>query len=160
METEMWQKVSSELGNAKFDHLGHVYVVGRDSLRGKELSFRVDRMRSVALTDERFETPRGFNVQRYRRSDLYRPGPSDVTVRVRFEPAAARYVREVSPSAEIREKPKGALERTIRTDSLRWVADWVLSHGENAEIRGPAVARSEIRGVLDDWLAFYKANPK
>jgi proteasome accessory factor C len=142
------------------DHLGQIYLIGRDSLRGRELSFRVDRIRSVQLTDKRFEKPRGFNAQRYRRPELYRPSPTDESVRVRFGPVAARYVREMSPSSELKERAEGAVERTFKTDSLRWAIDWTLLHGDEAEVLGPAGARAEAKQVLDDWLGFYARHPK
>ncbi len=145
---------------ALIDHLGQVYVVGRDSLRSKELSFRVDRIRSVTLTDKTFEKPRSFNAQRYRRSDFYRPSPNDDTVRVKFAEAAARYVRELGPATEIKEKAGGAIERHVRTDSHRWVVDWSLQHGDNAEVTGPPKARREVKAVLDEWLGFYEKHKK
>ena len=140
---------------AIIDHLGQFYLVGKDSLRGRELSFRVDRIRSVQLTPKTFEKPRTFNAQRYRRAEFYRPGPSDQTVKVRFAPRAARYVREMGPSSELVERANGAVERNVRTDSLRWVVDWTLQHGDDAEVKG-TVARKEMRKVLDDWLALYE----
>ena len=54
----------------------------------------------------------------------------------------------------------GSVERTLRTDSLRWVVDSMLQYGENAEVAGPAAARAEMSSVLDDWLDFYKQHPK
>jgi proteasome accessory factor C len=145
---------------ALIDHLGHFYLVGRDSMRGRELSFRVDRMRSVEPMEKRFDKPRTFSAQRYRRAEFYRPGPGDKNVRVRFGPGAARYVREMRPASEISEKASGGVECNVRTDSLRWVVDWSLHHGDEAEILGPASARAEARKVLGDWLEYYKANPK
>jgi proteasome accessory factor C len=141
---------------ALIDHLGHVYLVGRDSLRGRELTFRIDRMREVVLTDRKFEKPRSFNAQRYRRPDFYRPGSGDVEVRVRFGPAAARRIREMSPAAEIDERQGGFVERRVRTDSLRWVVDWALQHGDAAEVKGPPAALAEMRAVLDRWLGCYR----
>jgi len=141
---------------ALIDHLGHFYLIARDSVRGKEISFRIDRIRSVALTDRRFEKPAGFSAQRYRKPELYKPASTDAVVRVRFAPEAAPYVREVSPPAELTERSNGALERAVRTDSLRWVVDFALQHGAHAEILGPAEARAETRAVLDAWLALYR----
>lgn len=145
---------------AVIDHLGHFYLIGRDSMRGRELSFRIDRIRSVEMTDKSFEKPASFSAQRYRRPDFYRAGPSDTTVRVRFGPKAARYVRETSPPGEIQERANGSVERAVRTDSLRWVIDWALQHGEEAEVLGPAAARREAREVLDAWIEYYKRNSK
>ena len=142
------------------DHLGQFYLVGRDDLRGRELSFRVDRMRSVAATDTPFERPASFSVQRYRRSEFYRPGAGDLVAQVRFQPPAARFVREISQPGEIRELANGGVERSVRTDSLRWVVDWTLQHGDEAEIVGPAPARAEIRNTLDDWIARYGKAPR
>jgi proteasome accessory factor C len=145
---------------AIIDHLGNFYLIGRGSSRGRELSFRVDRIRSVTLTDQTFDKPRNFNAQRYRRSDFYRPGPSDKKVRIRVQPSVARYVRETRPTSEIKERSDGGLECGLRTDSLRWSVDYALQHGDAAEIVGPAPARAETCQVLDDWLAFYEANRK
>ncbi|MHC4956582.1 MAG: helix-turn-helix transcriptional regulator [Planctomycetota bacterium] len=142
------------------EHLGNFYLVGRDSIRARELSFRVDRIRDVALTGQTFEKPRSFNAQRYRRPDFYRPGQKDAVIKVRFGEPVARYVREMSPPAEITEKPKGAIERALRSDSLRWVVDWSLLHGDEAEIVGPKEARAEAKRVTDEWLAFYKKHTK
>jgi hypothetical protein len=61
----------------------------------------------------------------------------------------------MGPSAEIDEKPGGVIERRVRTDSLRWVVDWALQHGDAAEVKGPPTARAEMRAVLDQWLSFY-----
>jgi proteasome accessory factor C len=140
---------------AILDHLGQFYLVGHDELRGKELSFRVDRIRDAKLLDARFERPRSFSLARWRRADFYRPGPGDLTVQVRFKPAAARFVREISQPSEIRELPDGGVERSVRTDSVRWVVDWTLQHGDEAEIVGPEPARAAMREALDAWLACY-----
>ena len=145
---------------AIIEHLGNFYLVGRDSVRTRELSFRVDRIQTVRLLDEKFEKPKSFNAQRYRRAEFYRPGQKDMVVKVRFGAPVARYIREMSPPVELTEKPKGALERALRTDSLRWVVDWSLQHGDEAEIIGPKEARVEAKAAIDDWLAFYKKNTK
>jgi proteasome accessory factor C len=145
---------------ALLEHLGNFYVVGRDSMRGKELSFRVDRIREVTISDRTFEKPASFNTQRYRRAEFYRPSTKDMVVKVRFAAAVSRYIREMSPLSEITEKPKGAVERALRTSSLRWVVDWALQHGNDAEIAGPKPAREESRRVCEEWLEFYKKHTK
>ncbi|MCZ6574254.1 MAG: WYL domain-containing protein [Planctomycetota bacterium] len=145
---------------ALIDRSGQYYLIGRDDFRKKELHFRIDRMRSIQLTDATFERPASFQAQRYRRSEMYRPGPKDTAVRVRFAPEAVRFVREASPPEELKERKDGSLERTLRTDSLRWVVDSMLQYGHNAEIVGPAAARAEMRSLLEAWLDFYKRNPK
>jgi len=145
---------------AVVEHLGNFYLVGRDSLRAREIPFRIDRIREVKTTGATFEKPKNFNVQRYRRAEFYRPSPKDMTVKVKFSGSGARYLREMSPPAELTEKPKGAVERALRTDSLRWVVDWSLQHGNEAEITGPKDARAEAKTVIDDWLGFYKKHTK
>jgi len=146
--------------DALLEHLGSFYLVGKDSLRGRELAFRIDRMRTVSLTTETFDKPRSFNAQRYRRPDFYRPSAKDMTVRVKFGAPVARYVREMSPPPEITEKPKGAVERALKTDSLRWVVDWALQHGDEAEITGPKAAQEEAGRVIEEWLEFYAKHTK
>jgi len=145
---------------ALLDRLGHYYVIGRDSQRGKELSFRVDRMRSVQPTGKTFEKPRGFNPQRYRKPDLYKPSSSDIAVKARLSPDAARFAQEDGFASDIKEKANGGAEITVRTDEPRWIVDWALQYGPHAEITGPKRAREEMANVLDEWLAFYKRHTK
>ena len=81
------------------EHLGRFYLVGKDSVRNREIVFRVDRIRELKVTAETFRRPRSFSAQRYRRPDFYRPGPGDAVVRVRYGPGAASIAREVSAQA-------------------------------------------------------------
>ncbi|MEE8106216.1 MAG: WYL domain-containing protein [Planctomycetota bacterium] len=145
---------------ALLDHLGTFYLIARDSLRQKELKFRVDRIREAELLETTFERPRGFSAQRYRRAEIYKPGPGDRAVRVHFASGGARFVREISSPGELKNRADGGVERTVRTENNRWVVDWSLSYGDQAEIVGPPMVRKEAKSVIDDWLAFYKANPK
>ncbi len=145
---------------ALLDRLGRYYVIGRDSQRGKELSFRVDRMRSVTPTGKTFEKPKSFNPQRYRKPDLYRPSSSDIAVKAKLSPDAARFAQEGGFASDIKQKASGAAEVTVRTDVARWIVDWALQFGMQAEVTGPKSAREEMKGVLDDWQAFYDAHKR
>ena len=51
------------------DHRGVWYVIAKDDERGRELPFRVDRIREVTLTDREYLVPDDFTTARYRREE-------------------------------------------------------------------------------------------
>src|SRR5438552_3911 len=66
------------------DHRGVWYVVAMDRQRGKELPFRVDRIREATLTEEEYLVPDEFTAERYRREEMYEDSGEEAPVRVRF----------------------------------------------------------------------------
>lgn len=114
-----------------FAQLGAWYVAAWDDRAADERLFRIDRIRGVRPTGERFE-PRG--LQGLGR-DLYSPGEADIRARVRLRPAA-RWVAEyyhVEDAAEA----DGALEVTIPTGDLAWLSKLLLRLGADAEVSEP-----------------------
>src|SRR3990172_1140914 len=68
-----------------FAALGNWYVSGHCRLAGAERVFRIDRVRSVVDTGERFRPPAQPPAPTIR----YTPGPEDVTARIHLSPRAA-----------------------------------------------------------------------
>lgn len=104
--------------------------------------FRVDRMQDLAVLDGTFEP------QPTRRAHVPNPAersgePGQGEVRVRFSPAAAPYVTERF-GAQARPLEGGAVEVRVSGDSERWLTQWVLSFGGEAEVLGPDWARRAV----------------
>jgi predicted DNA-binding transcriptional regulator YafY len=73
-------------------------------------------------------------------------GPAK-TVRLRFAPKAARYVREKKswhPTQKFQEHPDGSLTMTFRVNQLLEVKRWVLSWGADCEVLRPNVLQAEV----------------
>ena len=118
-----------------FNHRGLWYLQGWDLGRGSARLFRLDRMTGIAPTDRRF-SPRAMPPARV-------PDPAERgEVRVRFTARAAPYQRERF-GGEARELTDGGVEVKVIGDE-RWLVQWVLSFGGEAEVVEPAWAREAV----------------
>ena len=118
-----------------FNHRGLWYVHGWDLGRDSERLFRLDRMTGIVLGDRRF-SPRSMSPARV-------PDPAERgEVRVRFTAQAAPYQRERF-GGEARELTDGGVEVKVIGDE-RWLVQWVLSFGGEAEVVEPAWAREAV----------------
>lgn len=83
--------------------------------------------------------------------------PDFHTVRIRFTPVVAPYIRERQwhPAQAIREQRDGGLVLEFKTNHLNEVKDWVLSWGPGAKILAPAVLAEKIAGDLRSALKNY-----
>jgi proteasome accessory factor C len=137
------------------EHHGLWYLVAHCEKRGRELPFRVDRIRSIDILGRGYDVPEDFDVAEYRREEMYIPSDEDIVVRVRFDASVARWIKESSPHGTVRPGPRGTVIRTIRTNQPRWVVDWALEYGPHAEIIEPESVRDLMRTVCREILAAY-----
>ena len=136
---------------------GDWYCVARDSRRGHEVSFRVDRIRRVEVLDEGYEMPEGFHAARMRSPEMFRPRGDESTVRVRFGPEVARFLRELSDPREIEDIPDGGIVRSIRSSSIEWVVQQVFRYAPYAEVLAPPEVRA---AVVETCAAVLAARPR
>jgi len=138
------------------DHRGHWYVIARDPSRDRESSFRVDRIRTaVLLPEEEYEVPDDFTTKKWRRDDIFTPGPGDVAVKVRFSSSAAARIREETPRKMLQELPDGHVVKTytMPPDRPRWLYTHIARYGPHAEIISPPEVRAGMAAFLDGVLA-------
>ena len=133
-----------------FSALGNWYVVAWDRTVEAERMFRMDRIREVGATGERFE-PRGLIGQG---RDLYTRSAEDVDVRLRLGPRA-RWVAEYYVVGDAVERG-GTLEVVIPTKDLAWAAKLVLRLGGEARVLEPDELRSMTRELADRTLERYR----
>jgi predicted DNA-binding transcriptional regulator YafY len=131
---------------------GDWFLIGYCHLREDVRMFAPSRIRSLRETGASFEPPLDFRVAEYLDvgfRKLRGAGPAQ-TVRLRFAPTAARYVREKAwhSTQRLEELPNGALEMTLRVNHLLEVKRWVLSWGSECEVLGPRELRDEIQNEI------------
>lgn len=145
--TFSYHKPDGEPGVRRVDPLGLVYLHGVwllaafDHEREEGRNYRLDRMEGVQVTSQSFTRDPALRVER----QPEREG-RDLTVRLRFPPGQARWVRE-RPSyfqtAE-RETPDG-YEVTLTVRRTADLLPWVLSWGAQVQVLEPAALRDEVR---------------
>jgi proteasome accessory factor C len=156
LEIEYYSANRDELSTRRIDPehvfsaLGNWYVVAWDRTVEAERLFRLDRIREVTATGERFE-PRGLIGQG---RDLYTRSAEDIDVRLRLGPRA-RWVAEYYVVGDAAER-NGTLEVVIPTKDLAWAAKLVLRLGGEARVLEPEELRSLTKELADRTLERYR----
>jgi proteasome accessory factor C len=123
-------------------HAGEWYVVGFCHKRGDVRTFRIDRIASLKQLGEKFDRPQDFDLEAYRREQLYVPSADAVTVRVRLDPIAVTRIGATWPVGEVTMQDDGSAEILIDCEGFEWVTGWVLGLGRHAWIAAPDEAKS------------------
>lgn len=136
-------------------HAGFWYVIGRCRKRGDTRTFRVDRIATMSTLSERFEVPRDFDLEQYRRERIYVPSADAVTVTIRLDPVAVARVGATWPHGDLRRLPDGSAEIAIECEGLEWVVGWCLRFGPHAEIVSPKEARDAVKTRVESLRAMH-----
>jgi predicted DNA-binding transcriptional regulator YafY len=133
-------------------HAGRWYVVGHDHLRGAVRTFRVDRIRDVGETGERFRRPEDFDaVEHLVRSLAAVPYPWEVEVVLHVDVDRAR--RLVPPTVgTVDEHPDGARLR-VGAASLEWAARHLVWLAAPFTVVRPPELRDALRDLAAELAA-------
>src|SRR5215813_5644829 len=126
-----------EVGFEYFSHGGQWYLFAYCCTRHDERLFRLDRVRKLELSE------RTFQASSASRAVVPEPVGGRGEIRVRFGSGVAPYMRErfgerARPAAD------GSVEVSVSGDSQRWLTQWILSFGGDAEVIEPAWARDAV----------------
>jgi proteasome accessory factor B len=124
-----------------------LYLIGYDEARGAIRTFKIERVRDLALTPDTFEPEPGQEVEEtFRRAwDMIADQP-EVEVVVRFAPNVAARVLETTwhPSQTVAREPDGSLIWRARLSGTIEVRLWILSWGADVEVLEPAALREDV----------------
>jgi proteasome accessory factor C len=129
-------------------HAGEWYVVGFCHKRGDVRTFRIDRIAALRVLSEKFERPTDFDLEAYRREQLYVPGADAITVRIELDALAVTRIGASWPVGEVSLHDDGSAELLVDCEGFEWVTGWVLGLGRHAVITGPEDARAAMRERL------------
>ncbi len=123
---------------------GELYTIGWSDLRQSVRTLRVDRIRTIKATSQRFERPKDFDPENYlgRSFGIYSEGEQE-KVQIEFAKEAARTVREREwhPTQRIEELPDGRVILKMSVQGISEVARWVLYHAPYATVVEPPELR-------------------
>jgi predicted DNA-binding transcriptional regulator YafY len=134
---------------------GSLYVVAFVPDYREQRTFAVDRIRSLSVTEDRFEPPEQED-DAFAHSLGVHQGPPE-RIEILFDRAVARYVRERvwHPSQEIADAPGGGVRLTLQVSRDRALRAWVLGFGPLARVLAPPALADEIRGELEAAVRRY-----
>ncbi len=137
-----------------------LYLIGWDEDRSALRTFKIERIRDVALTARTFEPPEpGETEAALRRAwDIIADNPETEVV-LRFAPSVAARVAETRwhPSQVTELGTDGSLTWRARVSGTIEIRLWILSWGDDVEVVDPAALRADVRDTHRRALARYGA---
>ncbi len=132
------------------------YAAGYCHLRQDRRIFRLDRIREITTTDERFERPVGFDSLAFVQQSLAQM-PETWRVEVLLRTSLADAQRRVPAHvATLEETPEGVILRDY-AESLDWMARSLVALGCPFLVREPPELRDALRGLATQVASLAEA---
>jgi predicted DNA-binding transcriptional regulator YafY len=137
-----------------------LYLIGFDELKGGLRTFKLERIRSLAVTPAQYEPlPDGEIEAALDRAWGIVADQPVVEVVLRFDRAVASRVAETTwhPTQELTRHSDGSVTWRARVSGTLEIRPWVLGWGADVEVLEPAALRREIAGIVRRAAARYPA---
>jgi predicted DNA-binding transcriptional regulator YafY len=134
-----------------------LYLAGFSHVHGQVRTLALDGFRDVAWKrGDGFSYPADFHPAELAEGAFGLIKGPPATVCVFFTEKVARYVtrRQWHPSQKV-QKVAGGIELTLMVKGTVELASWILSFGDQAEVRAPAELRASVRAELERALDRY-----
>lgn len=115
---------------------GRWYLAAYCRLRSAERSFRIDRIRSARMLDERIEKRARPDVGRYVHAERWFARPFAPKVHLTFSPQAARWAREQFAKNVVGETEDGGLQCELPATDPITVGDILADYAGNVDAAG------------------------
>ena len=119
--------------------------------------FALDRIKNIAISDERFEKPDDFNIEDFMSSSfgVFQGNPEKV--KIHFTKEIAEYIKEKNWHATqvLHQQDDGSIIFEADVAGLEEIRFWVLSWGSRAIVISPEslklAIQEEIRGMNQNY---------
>ncbi|MGH9308754.1 MAG: helix-turn-helix transcriptional regulator [Vicinamibacterales bacterium] len=134
---------------------GALYAVAFVPEYGQTRTFALERIKSLSLTEERFE-PNDSEEDAFAHSLGVHQGPPE-RIEITFAPQIARYVRERlwHASQDVQERPDGGIILTMNVSNDFALRSWILGFGALARVVSPRALAEEIASELQSARSGY-----
>ena len=131
---------------ALVNHRGSWYLVGRCHRHNEPRLFKVERLSKVTVAESEpsFEVQPGFDLEKFRRDNLFTPEPTPPRVQLRFDKSLAYEVRTRFDPARVTKCRDGSLEVSIENPLSDWLVNWILTFGTGVEVLEPVELRQSV----------------
>jgi len=127
-----------------------LYLVGFDETRDAVRTFKVERIRDLSVTPDRFEPPEASVEGTFDRAWDIIADQEPVEVVIRFSPSVAARVQEARwhPSQQVTVEADGSLTWRATVAGTIEVRLWALQWGDDAEVLAPASLRADVEATV------------
>lgn len=131
---------------ALLNHSGAWYLVGRCHRHNEPRLFRVERMSKVSTNETAppFAVQPGFDLEKFRRDNLFVPEPAHPHVLLHFDRSLAAEVKTRFEPARVSECRDGGLEVSLENPLSEWLVNWILGFGNGVEVLSPPALRRSV----------------
>jgi len=137
-----------------FHAFGHWYAAAYCHQARDERLFRIDRIRAVRPTGERFDPSVGEEPDFGER--VYRPRPDDPRVTLELDPEAT-WVLESYPSEQAEERPDGSWRVVLAVSERAWLERLLLDLGPAARVVAPPALQQVGAEAANRLLTRYRS---
>jgi predicted DNA-binding transcriptional regulator YafY len=124
-----------------------LYLIGWDETRAALRTFKIERIRDVAITPRTFEPPEGGTLEQALRGawDIIADQAS-AKIELRFTPTVAARVLETTwhPTQRVETEPDGSLMWRATVAGTIEIRLWILSWGDDVEVLAPESLRNDV----------------
>ncbi len=140
--------------------LRSVYLIGFDEPAEAMRTYKVERIRSATLTQNRYEIPDDFDPDAWLANSWgiwSSEGTPTALVRLRFDASVAHRVREAvwHRSQKLTELNGGGVELAVRVAGVVEIQPWIMSWGGAVEVLEPAELRDAVAASVRVAAARY-----
>jgi predicted DNA-binding transcriptional regulator YafY len=134
-----------------------LYLVGFDETRDAIRTFKVERIRDLSVTPDRFDPPEAGVEAMFDRAWDIIADQEPVEVVIRFSPSVAVRVQEARwhPSQTVSVEADGSLLWRATVAGTIEVRLWVLQWGDDAEVLAPESLRGDVAATVRRAAARY-----
>jgi predicted DNA-binding transcriptional regulator YafY len=140
-------------------HKARLYLIAFDPEEDKIKHYKVDRIEAVELSPFPFRRPDGFSLAAHLSTTfgVYQGDSEPTTIKIRFAPAAARYVLESKwPGCRrLTRQRDGSVLAEFHLSNTPEFRSWLLSFGAKALVLEPEQLRREIAEEIHALCAVY-----
>lgn len=116
---------------------GQHYLVGYCHMRKCERIFRLENIRDLRLTKDKFDVRTNFNPEKYARGAVYVEAPQDTPVKLLFQPSIATWIAEKWSQEQIDRRKDGSVILSLKSSNLAWLAKELLEYGDQVKVLEP-----------------------
>lgn len=138
---------------------GALYVVAFVPEYGQTRTFALDRIKSLSVTEERFEPDDSAEEAFAHSLGVHQGAPE--RIEIAFAPRIARYIRERvwHVSQDVRDLDDGGVVLTLQVSNDVALRSWILGFGPLARALSPASLVADLVGELDAAREVYRTAP-
>ena len=135
-----------------------LYLIGFDETRGGLRTFKLERIRTLAMTTVQFEPPPDGEIEAaLDRAWGIVADQWVVEVVLRFDRSVASRVAETTwhPTQSLTKNADGSLTWHARVSGTLEIRPWILGWGADVEVLAPETLRGEVAGIVRRAAARY-----